>query len=328
MKRILLPLLTLIFVALSLTGCVKSAENYVFGTYYSIEVEGKNAWKQVNAIEETLKEIESKVSTNVVESDVNKINNAKANEPILVSEITASLFRLSKDLYTATQGAFNPAIFPLTELWGFAPSNYVGIASNIPLQEEIDALLQLCDLDLFTLEDNQITKAHDDAKLDFGAIAKGYGADRGYEIVKNSKKAIIDVGRTFKVKGEISLMVADPRNSNFVATATLFNQSVATSGDYERYYFVDGKRYHHIIGKDGYPSGSNESSPIISATIIGESATICDALSTATLVLGYEQSKSIIENFGYSALLITETGYYLIGENVFDVIDQTRTKLN
>ena len=328
MKRILLPLLTLIFVALSLTGCVKSAENYVFGTYYSIEVEGKNAWKQVNAIEETLKEIESKVSTNVVESDVNKINNAKANEPILVSEITASLFRLSKDLYTATQGAFNPAIFPLTELWGFAPSNYVGIASNIPLQEEIDALLPLCDLDLFTLEDNQITKAHDDAKLDFGAIAKGYGADRGYEIVKNSKKAIIDVGRTFKVKGEISLMVADPRNSNFVATATLFNQSVATSGDYERYYFVDGKRYHHIIGKDGYPSGSNESSPIISATIIGESATICDALSTATLVLGYEQSKSIIENFGYSALLITETGYYLIGENVFDVIDQTRTKLN
>ena len=328
MKRILLPLLTLIFVALSLTGCVKSAENYVFGTYYSIEVEGKNAWKQVNAIEETLKEIESKVSTNVVESDVNKINNAKANEPILVSEITASLFRLSKDLYTATQGAFNPAIFPLTELWGFAPSNYVGIASNIPLQEEIDALLPLCDLDLFTLEDNQITKAHDDAKLDFGAIAKGYGADRGYEIVKNSKKAVIDVGRTFKVKGEISLMVADPRNSNFVATATLFNQSVATSGDYERYYFVDGKRYHHIIGKDGYPSGSNESSPIISATIIGESATICDALSTATLVLGYEQSKSIIENFGYSALLITETGYYLIGENVFDVIDQTRTKLN
>lgn len=328
MKRILLPLLTLIFVALSLTGCVKSAENYVFGTYYSIEVEGKNAWKQVNAIEETLKEIESKVSTNVVESDVNKINNAKANEPVLVSEITASLFRLSKDLYTATQGAFNPAIFPLIELWGFAPSNYVGIASNIPLQEEIDALLPLCDLDLFTLEDNQITKAHDDAKLDFGAIAKGYGADRGYEIVKNSKKAVIDVGRTFKVKGEISLMVADPRNSNFVATATLFNQSVATSGDYERYYFVDGKRYHHIIGKDGYPSGSNESSPIISATIIGESATICDALSTATLVLGYEQSKSIIENFGYSALLITETGYYLIGENVFDVIDQTRTKLN
>lgn len=328
MKRILLPLLTLIFVALSLTGCVKSAENYVFGTYYSIEVEGKNAWKQVNAIEETLKEIESKVSTNVVESDVNKINNAKANEPILVSEITASLFRLSKDLYTATQGAFNPAIFPLIELWEFAPSNYVGIASNIPLQEEIDALLPLCDLDLFTLEDNQITKAHDDAKLDFGAIAKGYGADRGYEIVKNSKKAVIDVGRTFKVKGEISLMVADPRNSNFVATATLFNQSVATSGDYERYYFVDGKRYHHIIGKDGYPSGSNESSPIISATIIGESATICDALSTATLVLGYEQSKSIIENFGYSALLITETGYYLIGENVFDVIDQTRTKLN
>lgn len=328
MKRILLPLLTLIFVALSLTGCVKSAENYVFGTYYSIEVEGKNAWKQVNAIEETLKEIESKVSTNVVESDVNKINNAKANEPILVSEITASLFRLSKDLYTATQGAFNPAIFPLIELWGFAPSNYVGIARNIPLQEEIDALLPLCNLDLFALEDNQITKAHGDAKLDFGAIAKGYGADRGYEIVKNSKKAVIDVGRTFKVKGEISLMVADPRNSNFVATATLFNQSVATSGDYERYYFVDGKRYHHIIGKDGYPSGSNESSPIISATIIGESATICDALSTATLVLGYEQSKSIIENFGYSALLITETGYYLIGENVFDVIDQTRTKLN
>ena len=328
MKKVLFSLLMLIFIASSLTGCAKSAENYVFGTYYSIEVEGKNSSKNVDSIEDLLKEIENKVSTNVLESDVSKINKAKANEPIIVSEITATIFRMSKELYTATQGAFNPATFPLTELWGFAPSNYVGVANSIPSQDEIDALLPLCSFDLFTLTDNVITKSEDNAKLDFGAIAKGYAADCAYEIVANSKKAVLDIGRTFKVKGEITLMVADPRKSDFVAKATLSNQSVATSGDYERYYFVNDKRYHHIIGTDGYPSGINDEDAIISATIVGESAAICDALSTATIVLGYAQAKPIIESFGYSALLITESGYYLVGEKIFDVVDQTRTKLN
>ena len=78
MKKVLFSLLMLIFIASSLTGCAKSAENYVFGTYYSIEVEGKNATKKVDSIEDLLKEIENKVSTNVLESDVSKNNKAKA----------------------------------------------------------------------------------------------------------------------------------------------------------------------------------------------------------------------------------------------------------
>jgi len=328
MKKILLSILMLLLIILPLAGCTKSTENYAFGTYYSIEIEGKNAGKQINEIEILLKDLESKVSTSIIESDVNKINSAKANTPIVVSNLTATLFNLSKDLYAKTKGAFNPATFPLTELWCFAPSNYIGVANRIPSQEEINALLPLCDFNLFSLEGNVIIKGLDNAKLDFGGIAKGYAADCAYEVIKNSNKAVLDIGRTFRVKGDITLMVADPRSNDFVAKATLFDQSVATSGDYERYYFVNGKRYHHIIGRDGYPSGTNESSPIISATIVGESATVCDALSTATLVLGYEESRPIIEEFGYSALLLTENGYYVIGENIFDVIDQSRAKLN
>ena len=139
---------------------------------------------------------------------------------------------------------------------------------------------------------------------------------------------MLDIGRTYRVKDDISLFVANPREGDFVAKATLSNQSVATSGDYERYYIYNSKRYHHIIDRSGYPSGINENDPIISSTIVGDSATICDALSTATMILGYEESKPILEELGYSALLLTEKGYYTIGENLFEILDKTRQKLN
>lgn len=330
MKKTIFSMLILITLAFTLCGCTYSAENYIFGTYYSIEIEGNNAKNKGKEIDTLFKEIDNALSTNIIESDVSKINLSKANEPIKVSQITADIFKISKEMYLVTLGAFNPASFPLTELWCFSPSTYLGIANKIPTIEQIQEVKAYCDFDLFSLDENNltITKSHDKAMLDFGAIAKGYAADRAYKVIEDQKSFVIDVGRTFRVKGEVSLMVANPREGDFVAKATLSSNSVATSGDYERYYIVDNKRYHHIIGKDGYPSGTFDNSPIISATIIGESATICDALSTATMVLGYDSSKPILEKLGYSALLLTEDGYYTIGENLFEIKDQSLTKLN
>lgn len=330
MKKIVLPFLILLLVTTTLLGCTYKRENYAFGTYYNLTIEGENAGKSIGKIEILLSELDLSLSTNHEESYVSRINNAKANEPIVVTNDTLEIFKISQELYYKTNKAFNPAIYPLTELWNFSPSTYTGIETTIPSKEEIATVLTYCNLEQFIIneQDCTITKLNDNAKIDFGAIAKGFAADKSYEIAKDASSIVLDIGRTYRVKDDISLFVANPREGDFVAKATLSNQSVATSGDYERYYIYNSKRYHHIIDRSGYPSGINENDPIISSTIVGDSATICDALSTATMILGYEESKPILEELGYSALLLTEKGYYTIGENLFEILDKTRQKLN
>lgn len=330
MKKSIISILILSLLILTLSGCTYNTEKYVFGTYYSIKIEGSNSNSLGKDIDSLLQTMDKTLSTNVIESDICKINNAIANEWIKVSSLTADLFKLSKELYVKTDKAFNPALFPLIELWKFSPSTYVGIESSIPSSSEIQKVLPYCAFELFELDEtnNAIIKRHNLAKLDFGAIAKGYAADKAYEIAKNSKNTIVDIGRTIKVKNSTSIFIADPRCGDFVAKATIKEQAIVTSGDYERYYIIDGIRYHHIIDTNGYPSGLSSTSPIISATIIGESATVCDALSTASMVLGYAEIKPIIEEYSCSALLLTETGYYTIGEQIFEIQDNTRQKLN
>lgn len=330
MKKIVLPFLILLMIATTLVGCTYKRENYAFGTYYSLTIDGKNASKSVGNIEILLNELDLSLSTNIEDSYVSRINNAKANEPIAVTKDTLEIFKISQELYYKTNKAFNPAIYPLTELWNFSPSTYTGVETTIPSTEEVLTVLPYCNLEQFIIneQDWTITKLNDNAKIDFGAIAKGFAADKSYELAKDASSIVLDIGRTYRVKGDISLFVANPREGDFVAKATLSNQSVATSGDYERYYIYNSKRYHHIIDRSGYPTGIYENDPIISATIVGESATICDALSTATMILGYEESKAILDDLVYSALLLTEKGYYTIGEDLFEILDKTRQKLN
>ncbi len=327
MKKNFILVLLLVCLIMPLFGCTAKIENYAFGTYYSVELKGCSTTTKY--VEEIVNEIELCLSTNIDNSDIVKINNASANEEIRVSNYTIELLKIAKQLYSDTHGAFNPAIFPLVELWNFSPANYIGVANSIPSNEDISRLLPYCDFNLFDLdeENKTITKRATEAKIDFGGIAKGYCADIIYTNVKEATSAIIDVGATYRIIGAITLYVADPRKDGFVANATISNCSISTSGDYERCYFVDGVRYHHILNQNGYPTGIGDENAIISATVIGEDATICDALSTTSMVLGYSACKTIIENYGYSALLLTENGYYTIGETIFEIQD-SRQKLN
>ncbi len=327
MKKTFILVLIVACLILPLVGCTSKIENFAFGTYYSVEIKGGTASSK--NLEDKVRELELKLSTNVENSDIDKINKATANEEVAVSSYTIELFKIAKRLYVDTNGTFNPAVFPLVELWNFSPENYTGVANSIPSSEEIARLLPYCDFNLFELnvENKTIVKKETMAKLDFGAIAKGYCADVIYEDVKDANSAIIDVGATYRIIGEIPLYVLDPRKDNFVAKATISNCSISTSGDYERCYFVDGVRYHHILDKNGYPAGLGDENAIISATVVGNDATICDALSTATMILDYEKSKNLIESYGYSALLLTESGYYTIGDNIFEIQD-ARQKLN
>ena len=253
--------------------------------------------------------------------DIGKINAAPKGEPVKVGETTFALLELAFEISEKSGGAFNPAAFPLTELWRFSPSNYIGAASSIPDPEDIAEALNVSSVSLFRLDKTAltVTKLVDGAALDAGAIGKGFAADRLFEIIGGS--GIVDAGGTFRVSEPVKMYIQNPRGSDYVAEATLSNIAVATSGDYQRYYFVDGKRIHHILAPDGYPAGYFSEDPVVSVTVTGGSAAVCDALSTALMVTGYSpEAAELTAYYECQALLFTETGYYEIGDSPFEVV--------
>lgn len=315
---LLIAAVTVALISATLSGCNRAsvATGTALGSYYSVEYSGKN-------VDAEIKEFMSKADSDFSATgtgDIGRINAAPAGEAVSVSETTFALLKLAFDISEKSGGAFNPAAFPLTELWHFSPSNYIGAASSIPSPEDIAEALKLSSVSLFRLDesDHTVTKLVDGAALDAGAIGKGFAADRLFELIGGS--GIVDAGATFRVSEPVKMYIQNPRGSDYVAEATLSNVAVATSGDYQRYYFVDGKRIHHILAPDGYPAGYFSEDPVVSITVTGESAAVCDALSTALMVIGYAPEAVELTNY-YScqAILFTETGYYEIGDSPFEV---------
>lgn len=311
-----------IFIAIIfiLTSCTStSGENIIFGTFYNIKIKGASSHSIIKKIDKLLDEIENEVSTALPESDVYKINTATVGTPIAIGEHTKFLFKESMSLYESTDKSFNAALFPLVELWSFSPEKFISSADSIPNTVEVATSLEYSRMEYFQLNEknNTITKLNENAKLDFGGIAKGYAVDKAIELSKKQKDGIINIGGNISVFGKSKKIgITHPRHpSQLFGVITLNNQAIATSGDYERYYFYEDTRYSHIIGLDGYPS--NITNDITSVIIVGSSAMICDALSTAIMVQGESWAQENIVT-GYSAIIITSEHYSLIGDIDFE----------
>ncbi len=311
MKKVVLCLIALIltFSALVLTSCdnKSTVEGFAIGTFYSI-----TASKAMNAseVQALLDSIEERFSVNVLDSDIYRINNSVPDQFVEVSAETIALLEDSF-AYSATQGAenaFNPAIFPLVALWGFAPPFLEYEDKAPPSQAQIDAVLPYCDVLQFVIEGNRVKRLSAHAALDLGGIAKGYAADKvkEYLVSKGVGSALINIGGTLLSYGKkSSIGITPPRDSlfSYIASFSLDNgYACATSGDYERYYFFEDIRYSHIIGKDGRPAQSD----LIAVTVICASAKEADALSTLLFVEGEENAVNIIRAKGVKAILVTK----------------------
>jgi len=318
-KRLTLFLIICLLMALLLSGCTARVENVFFNTDCSIEIKGAGSTSKIEEIETLLNRLENALSTSVASSDVARVNAAPANVAVGVDQDFITLYKRSLAL-TQTYPAFNPFIFPLVELWKFSPDTFTEYPDSIPTESEIAALLPVCTSDSFAFDEaaGTITKLTEGAKLDFGAIAKGYAADLAAEIAQ--KNYVINIGGTLKTDKTISVAVASPRGSGYAASFTLAGGATATSGDYERYYLFDGVRYGHILASNGSPAGLGEISPVISVTVVGADAWLCDALSTLLFIEG-SLIADYVENLGYSALLLTEDTYCTIGDIDFDILE-------
>ncbi|MCH9028670.1 MAG: FAD:protein FMN transferase [Bacteroidetes bacterium] len=143
-------------------------------------------------------------------------------------------------------------------------------------------------------------------ELNFGAIAKGYAVDKAVNVLikLGINSALVNAGGEIKTIGDDWVIgIQHPRNQNqIIEKVNPGGMSVATSGDYEKYFELDGKRYHHILNpKTGYPADS-----LISVTVLNKSCTIADALATAVFVLGQAKGMRLIENLPETEVMIID----------------------
>jgi len=188
----------------------------------------------------------------------------------------------------------------LVSIWGIGGEN-----PRVPSQAEIDAALALInwrDVDL-DLERHSVFLKRPGMALDLGAIAKGYAADEATAIIRKAglKQAIIDLGGNIMTYGEkkdkspwrVGLQNPSENRGAYFGVINGPEQTVVTSGVYEKFFEVDGKRYHHIFSpSDGYPVYNG----LMAVTIIAKYSIDADALSTAVFVLGYEKGRALIES--------------------------------
>ncbi|MFN3694764.1 MAG: FAD:protein FMN transferase, partial [Ignavibacterium sp.] len=235
------------------------------------------------------------------ESPVWKINNS-ADTLLKIDEEIYSLLELCDSVTRMSDGCFDVSLDNLTRAWGFYTDN-----PHLPTKPAIDSALMKSGWKNVKLIGNSTIIRKKNVGLNFGAIAKGYAVDKAVNILRTSgiESALVNAGGEIKVIGnDWNIGIQHPRDErDIIAVVKLNNNSVATSGEYEQFFEVDGIRYHHILDPEsGYPAKGLQS-----VTIINQSNTFADALATAVFVMGKDKGMMLIENLNDTEAMIIDS---------------------
>lgn len=281
------------------TGDVKlDKTEFLLGTIVSIQLYGNADEEILNGGFSLLKDIENKMSTSIETSDVSKINNSEVSSKTTVSYETAEVILASQKLSKETSGYFNINIGEIVNLWGIGTPN-----SKIPRNDELQLALDRIRAGELVVENNEVSREKSDFKIDLGAIAKGYAADKLAKYLKENgvNSAIINLGGNVlaigkKINGEkfkVGIQNPHKNRNQYLAIVEVEDFSVVTSGNYERFFEEDGKRYHHIFDVNtGYPVDSN----ISSVTVLSKESLLADGLSTALYAMGIRKGLDLVNS--------------------------------
>lgn len=215
-----------------------------------------------------------------------------------------SLVKKAIELSDKTEGAFDITLGNIMRLWGFKDASM-----HLPAKDSVMIALKESGIDNIKLIGDSLIVKKNRVHLDLSGIAKGYAVDRAFAILEKIQvpNFLINAGGEIRAKGEgWKTGVQNPFNENEVVEIVYPGKmALATSGDYENFFEVDGKKYCHLFDpKTGFPA-----SEVSSVTIIAGDVTTADALATALFVLGLEKSKELIKKFpGCEYLIIDKNG--------------------
>ena len=245
-----------------------------------------------------------------------------AGEWIEVSPETSEVLALAVEYYELSGGYFDVTAAPLVKLWNINGGGYY------PKHSEIEFAVSCVDGSALCIEDGRARLAHENMSADLGGIAKGYIADKVKEhlVELGVKSAVIDLGGNVLLVGgktdgsAFNVGVKNPleKDGEMLAVVQSSDESLVTSGIYERYFEHEGKQYHHILDPfTGYPSESD----LAGVTVISEKSADGDALSTTCMLLGSDASIELIESIdGVEALFVTRSGEIIMSSGMAEKI--------
>ncbi|HIJ60984.1 MAG TPA: FAD:protein FMN transferase [Nitrospirae bacterium] len=275
----------------------------------------KVAKKAIDEVFEEFKRLENMLNYYSPHSEITLINKSAGIKPVRVSKETFEIIEKSLEASRLTEGGFDITLGPVIKLWDFK-------SKIIPSQESIKQALSYVDFNKIILDkkEQSIYLSKKGMEINLGGIIKGYSADRAIKILKERglKGAIVSVGgdiQGFGLKADLTTWNVGIQNpgpldskDELIGTVSFSDKCISTSGDYEKYFILNDKRYHHIINpKTGMPSEG-----ISSITIIAEEGAFCDALATGLFVLGPTKALNKMQQKGIEGMIITDKGVRLM----------------
>lgn len=270
--------------------------------------------------EQEIRRLENLLSVTLEDSDISKLNAAAGKEAVDMHKDTQVLLQAGKELGEKTGGAFDIAISPIVKAWGFTEEEH-----SVPTQAELETLLPLTDPTDLILDNGSAYLQKEGMAVDLGGIAKGYASDSLKTLLKEKgvESAILSLGGNVCAIGNKpdgspwKTAVQNPLDANdYVGLLEISDTCVITSGGYQRYFEEDGKRYHHIIDPaTGWPAEND----LLSVTIVCESGTKADALSTALFVMGLEDALAYWQSQDdFEVIFVTTDGEVIATEGLQD----------
>ena len=268
----------------------------IFGTTYNIIYQSnENLNKEIMA---ALNEVDQSMSTFNKGSVISKINR---NEQVQPDRMFVDVFQLANKISIETNGAFDVTVAPLVNAWGFGFKNGVH-----PTPQTIDSLKQFIGYQKVAYVNERIKKQDPRLMFDFSAIAKGYGCDVVANLLKRKgiENFMVEIGGEIVTRGisekrlpwkvGVTKPTDDSLNVNqeLQTILNVTDKSMATSGNYRKFYYKNGKKYAHTIDPNtGYPVQHN----ILSSTVLANTCAEADAYATAFMVLGLDKAKKVLE---------------------------------
>ena len=282
----------------------------VFDTVVTITVYDKDSEDVLDACVAKCEDYNARFSRTSEGSEIYELNHANG-EPVTLSGDSVDLIQTGVEFSRLADGKFDITIAPLSDLWDF--KNNTG---TVPDDAAIQEAKSHIGYENVRGDGNTVQLLDPEAAIDLGGIAKGYIADqlKAYLKEQNVSHALINLGGNVLALGgkpdgsdyNIGIQKPFAQNGEAITSVKIKDQSVVSSGIYERYYRVNGKLYHHILDTStGYPVENH----LYQVTIISDISMDGDALSTTCFSLGLKKGMQLVEQTdGVEAIFVSDDG--------------------
>lgn len=296
--------------------------SFVMDTVVQYSFYGKHAQKAKDAVARELSAIESRMSMHLEDSEISELNRNAGKNSVQLSEDTYELLSRSIEYAEQTDGIFDVTIAPLAVAWGVTSDH-----PQVPEENRIDALLALVDYQdvEFDPDSLSVRLAREGQAVDVGGIAKGYACDVARRIAQECgvKSGYLSIGGNIMVIGEkpdktpFKFGIRDPRGTpnQYFGIVTIPDLTIATSGDYERFFEQDGVRYHHILDpRTGYPAQNG----LMSVSVIAPDGAYADFMSTWLFIMGREFVLENLDRFDCGLVAVDLENRVYVSESLKD----------